>query len=138
MAGAPGTGLFIKEASGAQPTTLPRRPRIVEPPNVTQDADVVAVAKNLYETAIDATYDVCQAAAERYVKGPDKALNVPRALQQAGLRIITLDAQSRGKTHPTPPSIIKMRELQLKQKGWHSHAATNLFGVLTWHWNVTW
>jgi len=140
IAGAPGTGLFIREASGAQPTqaTLPHRPKIVEPPNVTQDADVVPIAQNLYETAIDASYDICQAAAERYVKGPDKALNVPRALQAAGLRIMTLDAQSRGKTHPTPGSIMRMREQQLKQKGWHSHAAASVFGVITWHWNVTW
>jgi len=143
IAGAPGTGLFIREASGAQPTppTLPNRQKIVEPPNVTQDADVVAVAQNLYETAFDAAHDVCQAAAERFVKGPDNALNVPHALQQAGLRILSLEAQSRGKSYPAPGSIIKLRQLQLKQKGWHSHAVLTL-GIYpltsTTHWNVSW
>jgi hypothetical protein len=139
IAAAPGAGLFIKDAGaqGQPAIRFPRTKTIQEPPNVTQDEDVVPLAKNLFETALDGAYDVYEAAAEKFVKSGDKSMHVGNALNSAGLRLISKEVIGRAKAHAVSPSIIKVRELQLKQKGWHNHAYAEAWPVSV-HWNVTW
>jgi hypothetical protein len=147
IAGAPGTGLFIKEA-GAQ-TQLPARQPRLEPPNVTQDDDIIPTAQNVLEAAINGAYDSYETALEKFVKSSEKSMDVANALNLAGLRLQTREARGAAKKFAAPPSVIKLREHQLKQKGWHSNATWTIKVGCNWmvpacievrdmHTHVTW
>jgi TAT (twin-arginine translocation) pathway signal sequence len=145
VAAAPGGGLFIQEASAQMAKVPYKRVPIQEPAGVTTDNDVIPLSKNLLETSLEGAIEQYDAAGEAFVKGNAQSFNVAKGLEDVGAKFLTSEARSKGKNFAVPASIVKMREAQLKQKGWHSHAATNAsvdaLGVVinaAYHWHKTW
>jgi hypothetical protein len=145
VAATPGAGLFIEEATAQTAQSSYKRTAIQEPAGVAQDSDVIPMAKNLLETSLENAIEVYDAAGENFVKGNAQSFNVSNGIEGAGMKILSSDVKSKGKNFSIPPSIVKMREAQLKQKGWHSHAASNATvnaaGVTinaAYHWHKTW
>jgi hypothetical protein len=145
VAAGPGAGLLIQEANAQAPMVQYKRVPIQEPAGVAQDADVIPMAKNLLETSLENAIEVYDAAGESFIKGNAQSFNVSNGIEASGMKILSPDVKSKGKNFSVPPSIVKMREAQLKQKGWHSHAASNAnvsaAGVVinaAYHWHKTW
>lgn len=132
---APGTGLFIKSAN-AQQGQLKRR-SVREEAGVKEDEDVKPLARDMWKASVESAYDSYNAAAEAFVKGKDRSLNMGNALGRAGLRASSPEAKAALKTHPVPASILKLREQQIKRQGWHSHASVSAFGLYV-HWHISW
>jgi hypothetical protein len=140
VAAVSGGGLFVQKLE-AQGKKI-KRANVKEPPGVKEDRDVAALGKGLASASLEAAYDAFNAAAEQIVKGKDKKVNTKSALARQGLQLKSAEARGADKSFNVPASVLKVREMQLKQKGWHSHAAVYAcFGsycVCVWHWHVSW
>ena len=143
-AAAAGTGLFVKDL-GAQARLKQSRMslsrKIVEPMGVKTDNDVIPLAESLGKASLEAAYDAFQLAAEQFVKGKARSAHTGKLLEAQGLKLRSSEAKSAAKSFNVPASILKVRELQLKQKGWHSHCswrASAFCCSCNCHWHVTW
>ena len=130
-----GGGLFVQKLEAQQKKM--KRANVKEPPGVKVDKDVEPLAKNLGEASVQGAYDAFNAAAEDFVKGNSRQMNTNALLAKHGIRLKSSEAKAAAKSFNAPASILKVREHQLKQKGWHSHA-DGYVCCSYWHWHVTW
>jgi hypothetical protein len=141
VAAVSGGGLFVQKLE-AQGQKKVKRANVKEPRGVKEDKDVVPMGKGLASASLEAAYDAFNSAAEQIVKGRDKKVNTKSALGRQGLKLKSSEAKRTDKSFNVPASVLKVRELQLKQKGWHSHASIyacyGSYCVCIWHWHVTW
>lgn len=133
---ASGSGLFVNKLEAAGGRKF-QRSGVKEPPGVTEDKDFAPLATNLGEASVEGAYDAFNAATEEFVKGNSKRMNTNALLARQGLKLKSTEAKAVGKDFSAPPSVLKVRELQLKQKGWHIHSSASIFG-LYWHSHVSW
>lgn len=136
VAAVSGGGLFVQKLE-AQEGKKKKRANVKEPRGVKVDKDIEPLAKNLGEASVEGAYDAFNAAAEDFVKGNSKQMNTNALLAKHGIRLKSSEAKAAAKSFNTPASILKVREHQLKQKGWHSHA-DGYVCCSYWHWHVTW
>lgn len=136
VAAVSGGGLFVQKLEAQRGKGL-KRASVKEPPGVKEDKDVKPLADNLAETSIQGAYDAFNGAAEDFVKGKSKRANTNALLAKQGLKLRSSEAKAAAKSFNAPPSVLKVREQQLKQKGWHSHAY-GCFLIWCWHWHVSW
>jgi hypothetical protein len=144
VAAAAGTGLFVKDL-GAQvrlkQSKMTFSRKIIEPRGVKTDSDVVPLAQSLGKASLEAAYDAFNAAAEQFVKGKARSTHTGKLLEAQGLKLRSSEAKAAAKSFNVPASILKVRELQLKQKGWHSHCswrASAFCCSCNCHWHVSW
>jgi hypothetical protein len=134
-----GGGLFVQKLEAQKKIG---RSSVKEPPRVKEDKDVEPLGKALASSALEAAYDAFNDAAEDIVKGKGKNVNTKSALAKHGLQLKSSEAKRTDKSMNVPASIMKVREAQKKQKGWHSHAAIyacyGSYCVCVWHWHVSW
>lgn len=135
-----GGGLFVQKLEAQQQKI--GRSEVKEPPGVMEDKDVEPLGKALASSALEAAYDAFNAAAEDIVKGNEKNVSTRGALAKQGLQLRSAEAKRSDKNLNVPASILKAREAQQKQRGWHSHAAIyacyGSYCVCVWHWHVSW
>lgn len=135
-----GGGLFVQKLEAQQKKI--ERSSVKEPRGVKEDKDVEPLGKALASSALEAAYDAFNSAAEDIVKGKSKNVNTKSALAKHGLQLKSPEAKRTDKSMNVPASILKVREAQKKQKGWHSHAAVyacyGSFCVCIWHWHCSW
>ncbi|NIM17009.1 MAG: twin-arginine translocation signal domain-containing protein [Candidatus Aminicenantes bacterium] len=136
VAAVSGGGLFVQKLE-AQGRKAMKRASVKEPPGVKEDKDVEPLANNLAETSIQGAYDAFNAASEDFVKGKGRRMDSKALLAKHGIILKSPEARGAAKSFNAPPSVLKAREQQLKQKGWHSHCS-GCFLVLCWHWHVSW
>jgi hypothetical protein len=130
-----GGGLFVQNLE-AQGQKKLKRANVKEPPGVKEDKDIKPLADNLAEASTQGAYDAFNAAAEDFVKGKSKRMDSRALLAKHGIKLKSPEAKAAAKSFNAPASVLKVRERQLKQKGWHSHASGYFFGW--WHWHITW
>jgi hypothetical protein len=135
VAAVPGSGLFVQPLEAAKKEF--KRSTVKEPQGVKEDKDFVPLAKNLGEASVQGAYDAFNAATEDFVKGKSKKMNTNALLAKQGLKLRSSEAKNSAKAFNAPPSVLKVRELQLKQKGWHIHASASIWGWY-WHAHVSW
>lgn len=135
-----GGGLFVQKLEAQQKKI--GRSNVKEPPGVKEDKDVEPLGKALASSALEAAYDAFNSAAEDIVKGKGNNVNTKSALAKQGLQLRSAEAKRTDKSMNVPASIMKVREAQKKQHGWHSHAAIyacyGSYCVCIWHWHVSW
>ncbi len=136
VAAVSGGGLFVQKLE-AQGSKKMKRANVKEPRGVKVDKDVEPLAKNLGEASVQGAYDAFNAAAEDFVKGKGKRMDSKALLAKHGVKLKSPEANAAAKSFNAPASVLKVRELQLKQKGWHSHA-DGYVCCSYWHWHVTW
>ena len=134
-AAAAGSGLFVQKLS-AQGYTLTRSD-VREEPGVQEDKDLVPLAENLFKSSAEGGYDAFNAAFESFVKGNNKTADVKSLLAEQGLKLRSREASGAARSFEAPPSLLKLRALQLKQKGWHAHVSFSAWGVRV-HGHVSW
>ncbi|HLP60576.1 MAG TPA: twin-arginine translocation signal domain-containing protein [Candidatus Deferrimicrobium sp.] len=142
-----GSGVFGQERMKMKAPGEIRKPYIrgdvKEEAGVKEDTDVVPLANDLLKSSVESALDSYYAAAETIVKGKDEQISTQNLLEQHGLRFESKESKATIKTLKVPASILKIREEQLKQKGWHSHAYSVdccCWGSICWdvHWHVSW
>jgi hypothetical protein len=135
-AAAAGSGLFVQKLSAQGGYTLARSD-VREEPGVQDDKDLVPMAENLFKTSVEGGYDAFNAAFESFVKGNNKTADVKSLLAEQGLKLRSREASGAARSFEAPPSLLKLRMLQLKQKGWHAHCVFSAWG-LRLHGHVSW
>ncbi len=137
----PGSGLFVKELGAQVSTKMGKRRGIKEPPGVKVDKDVIPLAASLAKASFEGAYDAFNAAAEKLVKGKARKVNTGDLLRAQGLRLISGEAKSAAKSFTVPQSILKVREMQLRQMSHHTHCPVTFVtvcGTCTFHSHVVW
>lgn len=137
VAAVAGGGLFGQKLE-AQRQEMKRR-SVKEPPGVKVDKDLEPLANNLAEASVQGAYDAFNAAAEDFVKSKRMNMDTKDLLAKHGIMLKSPEARASARAFPTPPSVLKIRELKLKQKGFHSHTyGYSCGGCCYWHIHVTW
>ncbi len=137
VAAVAGGGLFGQKLE-AQRKEM-KRGSVKEPPGVKVDKDLEPLANDLAEASVQGAYDAFNAASEDFVKSKSMNMNSKALLAKHGIILKSPEARASAKTFRTPPSVLKVRKLQLKQKGWHSHTyGYTCGGCCYWHVHVTW
>ena len=143
-AAVPASGLLVQKLGAqGQQSKIWKRSDIKEPPGVVEDRDIIPLAESIANTAFEAAYDAFNAAVEEVVKGKDKEINTQALLKRQGLKLHSKEAKATARTVKVPPSILKIREMQLKQQGWHAHGTVCLIKIGSicvgyGHAHVTW
>lgn len=133
-----GGGLFVQKLE-AQGSSRMTRGGVKEPPGVKEDKDLKPLADNMAETSMQGAYDAFNGAFEDFVKGRGRRMDSKALLGKHGLSLKSPEANRAAKSFNTPASILKVRKLQLKQRGWHSHTyGYTCGGCCYWHVHVSW
>ncbi|MCU0285343.1 MAG: twin-arginine translocation signal domain-containing protein [Acidobacteria bacterium] len=144
VATAIGSGIFGQDKLwGQSPSTEPYvRSDVKEPQGVREDRDVNTLANNLLTACLESAIDTFNSASESIVKGNQNQVNIQNFIERQGAQLQSRESKAASnKNVQVPPSILRIREEQLKQKGWHSHVSASgcLNGnCIRAHWHVTW
>lgn len=137
VAAVSGGGLFVQKLEAQRGGSFLRRAGVKEPPGVKEDKDLIPLAENMFRTSLEGAYDAFNAAMEEFVKGKSNKANVNSLLARQGLKLRSAEAKAAGRSFDAPPSVLKIRKAQLKQKGWHAHGRVCFCGCCA-HLHVTW